>query len=147
MPSSGVHERGLPETDEPLGRGRAELRDPEVVRVEARALVLGLGVVAEQHPDRRVDHLRDHAVGVLVRETRDGIPAAAPQLLESLAAVEPHLFGRTARRGDEPERHQALAVVDEHDVAEYVVVVQARRAVAERGIDAVEVGARRLRHV
>ena len=131
MPSSGVRTAVCPSPIEAVGRGRAELGDPVVVRVEARVLVVDVGVVAEHHADRRVDDLGGDAVGVLVGEARDRIPTAAPEVVEALVDVEAHLFGRPAGGGDEPERHEALAVVDQHHVAEHVVVVQARRAVAD----------------
>ena len=70
---------------------------------------------------------------------RLGIPAAAVQVLEPLVDVEADLLGGPARRGDEPERHERLPVVDEHHVAEHVVVLEARRAVAVRRVDVVEV--------
>ena len=143
-PVLGRAHRGLAESDQPLGRERAELGDPLVVRAEAGGLVVAVGVVAEDHPDRRVHHLCAHAVDVLVREARFGIPTAAVQLVEGVAAVEPDLLGRSTGRGDEPHRHERLAVVHEHDVAERLVVLEARRAVAVRGIDAVDVRARRL---
>ena len=139
----GAH-RGLPESDQPIGRERAELGDPLVVRTEARGLVVAVGVVAQDHPDRRVHHFRAHTVDVLVREARFGVPAAAVQLVERVPAVEPDLLGRSTGRGDEPHRHERLTVVHEHDVAERLVMLEARRAVAVRGVDAIDVGAGRL---
>ena len=139
----GAH-RGLPEANEPVGCVRAELGDPLVVRVEARLLVVPVRVVAQDHADRRVDDLGGHAVAVLVVEPRLGIPAAAVQVLEPFVDVEADLLGRPPGCRDEPERHERVPVVDEHHVAQDVVMLEARRAVAVRGIDVVEVARRRL---
>ena len=137
-------QRGLAHADEAIGRRRAELGDPMVVRVEARVLVVDVGVVAEQHAHRRIDHLGRDAVEILVGEAGDRVPAAAPEILEALAGVEADLFGRAAGRGDQPERHEALAPVDQHHVAEGLVVVHAGRPIPELRIDAVDVGAGRF---
>ena len=74
-PVLGRAQRGLAHADEPVRRGRAELGDPLVVRVEARVLVVDVGVVAQHHADRRVDDLGGDAVGVLVGEARDRDPS------------------------------------------------------------------------
>ena len=109
MPSSGVRIAVWPMPISRSGAVRAELGDPLVVRVEARVLVVAVGVVAEDHADRRVDDLGDHAVGVLVVQAGLGIPAAAVQVLEPLVDVEADLLGRPTRGGDEPERRRASA--------------------------------------
>ena len=97
MPSSGVRIAVCPMPISRSGAVRAELGDPLVVRVEARVLVVDVGVVAQHHADRRVDDLGGDAVEVLVGEARHRIPAAAPQVLEALAGVEADLFGRAGR--------------------------------------------------
>src|SRR2546425_4953325 len=55
-----------------------------------RSLVVQVRVATEHEPDRRVEHLGAHAVAVLVREARLGIPAAPVPLLEASHRSEEH---------------------------------------------------------
>ena len=76
MPFLRRAQRGLAEADRAAsGAYVAELGDPPVVRLEARVLVVDVGVVAQQHADRRVDDLGRDAVAVLVAEPRAPDPS------------------------------------------------------------------------
>src|SRR5690242_6212704 len=74
---------GLSDAEEAVRMRAAVLRDPAVVRVAAGLLVVEVAVVADRHPDRRVENLGVDAVPFLIGEPRLGIPAAAMELLEA----------------------------------------------------------------
>src|SRR6185436_11579140 len=84
------------------------------------------------------------AVEILIGESRHRVPSAAPQLVETLPGVEAYFLGGPARRRDEPVGHEGLAAVDQHDVAECLVVVHSGCTIAVLRIDAVDVGTRGL---
>ncbi len=97
MPSSTLRSAVWPIADEPVGRHALELGEPQVVRVEAGLLVVGVGVVAEQHPDRRVQHLDRDAVAILLDEARLRVPTARVQLVPADVQVRADLLaGRPA---------------------------------------------------
>src|SRR5215831_7100037 len=124
--------------------GRAVLGDPPVVRVEARFLVVEVLVVAELHPDGRVQHLGRDPVASLIGEAGLGIPAAPVQVLESHASDADLLRG-LARRGHQPHRYGRLHPRDHEEITDLVAhELEARGVVAVLGVDAVDVGVGRL---
>ena len=135
--------RGLPDADEPVGVRRAVLRDPAVVGVEARVLVVEVRVIAEHHPDGRIEDLRADPVHVLLAEPRLGIEAARVHVLHP-GAEHPELLGGLARGGDEPHRDGLVHAVDDEEVAALGVAHDVGRPVAKAPVDAVDVRARRL---
>jgi hypothetical protein len=121
----------------------AVLGDPQVVGVEARLLVLEVGVVAEHHADGRIEDLGAHTVAVLVGQAGIGIPPALVHVLE--AGVEHRqLLGSLAGGGDQAHRDGALQALDHEQVAAGGVAHHARRPVAEPRVDPLEVRVRRL---
>src|SRR5437016_656234 len=74
------------------------------------------------------------------------IPSAAMQLLEP-GAAQTELLGRLAGGGHEAHRHRLLHPVDDEDVAHLGMALHARRLVAPRRIDVIDVGIGRLRDV
>ena len=95
MPSSTDRIAVCPMPSSRSGCAAQILGDPAVVGLEARVLVVEVGVVAEQHADRRVDHLGAHAVAVLVGRgaprdpTRRGAAPSnrAPNIVSSSAGL------------------------------------------------------------
>src|SRR5439155_1981057 len=79
----GCANGGLADNEEAVGVRAAVLGEAAVIGVHARLLVVQVRVATEHEPDRRVEHLGAHAVAVLVREARLGIPAAPVPLLEA----------------------------------------------------------------
>ena len=142
-PALGGPHRGLPEPDEAVGVGLAELDQPPVVRLHARLLEIEVGDVANLHADRRIQHLRGDSVPVLSLDAGVRLPAAAVELLE-LRAPRGELLGGLARRGDEGEGDALLAPLDTEHVAPLLVVHHDRRAVAELRVDATDVAVGRL---
>ena len=138
----GAH-RGLAEPDQAVRRMGAVGLEPAVVGVEAGLLVVEVGMVADQHADRRIDDLGGHAVLVLVGKPRRGIPAAAVQVLEFRAPYA-DVLGRHAGGGDQAHRHRRLHAVDEVDVAHAFLVDDVRRLLAPRRVDVVDVAVGRL---
>ena len=143
MPSSGERIAVWPTPSSRCGRDRAELGDPAVVGLEARLLEVAVAVVAEHHPDGRVDHLGGHAVGGLVGEAGRRVPAATVEVLEPVAGL-PDLLGRLAGGGRGAEHDRALEAVDHEHVAELAGVDEPGRPVPPGRVDVVDVRARRL---
>ncbi len=135
--------RGLPDAQEPVGVRGAVLGDPQVVGVEARLLVVEVGVVADHHADGRVDHLGADAVARLVREPGLGVPAAAVQVLEA-GPEHGELRRRLTRRGDEPHRDGLVEAVDDEEIAALGVVHESGSPVPEARVDPGGVGVGRL---
>ena len=123
--------------------GVAELREPQVVGVEAGLLVVEVGMIAEHHADGRIDDFRRDAVALLVGHARLGIPSAAMQVLE-LDAEHGELLGALAGGGGQADRDRAAHPVDHEDVAEFFVAYHPRRDVFELVIDPIDVSAGRL---
>src|ERR1700687_2436758 len=88
----------------------AVLADPQVVRVEAGLLVIEVAMVAEDHPDRRVDDLGGDAVAILVGHARVGIPTTAMHLL-ALCANRLELLGVLAGGGSERDVNRAREIL------------------------------------
>ena len=121
-------------------RGRvAEARQPSVVRLEARPLVVGVGVVAQHHPHGRVDDLRGHAVAILILEPRGRIPPTAVHLLEADAG-DADLLGGLAGGGDETHRYRSTHPFDREAVAYPFDEDHPWRTITERRVDEVDVG-------
>ena len=99
--------------------------------MEARLLVVGVGVVAQKHPDRRVQHLGCHAILVLLDQPRPGVMAARVQALPTHVVRDVEVVRRLPGGGQEPQRHTRSAVVDIHHRAELLVGHPHRGAVAE----------------
>jgi hypothetical protein len=135
--------RGLPDAEQALGRERAVLGDPAVVGLEARVLVVGVAVVAQDHADGGIDDLGGHAVTQLIGEARRGIPAAAVEIGEVIA-LHADLVRCFAGGGRGADVDGVLEPVDDEHVAVGSGVDHARCAVEERLVDVVDVGAGRL---
>src|SRR5581483_9506062 len=140
----GRAHRRLPGAEKPVRMGRAVLRHPAVVGVEAGLLVVEVLVVAELHADRRVDDLGGDAVAFLVGEAGLRVPAAAVQVLE-LHAHHADLLRGLAGGGHQAHGDGRLHAVDDEEVADVLAAVDhLGRLVAPRRVDVVDVGARRL---
>jgi len=138
--------RGLADAEQAFGVRGAVAGEPAVVRVAAGLLVVEVAVVADRHPDRRVDHLGGDAVAGLVGDARFGVPAAAVEVLEA-RAHQADLLRRLAGSRDDAEGDRRLHPFDHEDVAHALDVLDVRRAVAELRVDVVDEGVRRLGHV
>ena len=125
----------LPQPDQPVRCMPRIGGDPAVVGVETGLLVVPVGVVAQQHPDRWVEDLGTHAVAVLLVEAHDRVPAAGVQLVPPDVDMGADHRGVAARGGDHPVGHPAAPVVDDHHRAHRVVVGGDGRPVAVRRID------------
>ena len=135
--------RGLPDADEAVGVRSAVLRDPAVIGVEACVLVVEIRVIAEHHPDGRIEDLGADPVHVLLAEPRLGIEAARVHVLHP-GAEHPELLGGLAGGGDEPHRDGLVHSVDDEEVAALGIAHDVGRPVAEAPVDAVDIRARRL---
>jgi hypothetical protein len=103
-------------------------------------------MVAQHHADRGVKQLGLDAVAVLVGEAGGRVPAAAMQLLE-FGAAHLQILGVLASGGDQPHGDRLVEAVDDEGVAELLGAHQMRRALAELGIDEVEIAVGRLGYV
>jgi hypothetical protein len=136
MPSSGDRIAVWPT---PIGVRGAVLPHPLVEGVHAGALVVEVGVVAEDHADRRVEDLAGDPVAVLVGEPRVRIEPAGVPVVE--AAAEPDVLRLLAGRGDEADREERVLHPRDHvSVADSVLVDDVRGAVAVRRVDVARVG-------
>ena len=75
MPSSTVRSAVWPAAEQAARVLGAVAGDPAVVGLEAGPLEVDVGVVADHHPDRRVDDLGRHAVADLVGDARRWRPS------------------------------------------------------------------------
>ena len=100
-------------------------------------------MVAEHHPDRRIQDLGRHAVTVLIGEPRVRIPAAAMEILEPRAEHREVLRALPGSR-DEPHGDRLVEAVDDEEVTALRIVHHVRRAVAKALVDPIDVGAGRL---
>ena len=132
-------QRGLTQPDEPRRVDALELGDPQVVRVEARLLVVGVGMVAQDHADRRIDHLGRDTVAVLFLQPLFGIPTTGMQLFPRHEDVRVDLVGGPAGRGHHAIGQSAATVVDRHRGAHRLVGDRDRCPITELGIDAIDV--------
>ena len=137
-------QRGLPQPDQPTRGVALELRDPQVVGVEARLLVVRVGMVAEQHPDRRVEHLDGHPVEVLLDQSGGRIPTAGVQLIPTHERERVDALRRASRGGDHPVRDPSQATVDLHDRTHRVVGECPWGPVPEVRIDSIDVAVTRF---
>jgi len=83
------------------------------------------------------------AVLVLVGQSALGIPATAVQILE-LGTPRADILRLDARGGDQAERHRRLQPLDDEGVADAILADHARRTLAKRRVDIVDVAVRRL---
>jgi hypothetical protein len=138
--------RRLARADEPVGMGGAVLGDPQVVGVEARLLEIDVGMVAEHHADRRVEHLGRDAVALLVREARRRVPAATVHVVKARAELR-QLLRRLARGGDQAHRDRLVDALDDEEIPALRIPDHVQRAVPEARLDPRRIGVRRLRDV
>ena len=103
-------------------------------------------MIAEQHPDRRINDLGGDAVAILIGHARIGIPAAAMHVLE-LHAGDREFLGRLARRREQSHRDRTLHAVDHEHVAHLGVTNHVRRAFAKLAVASINVGAGRFGNV
>ena len=134
---------GLAHADQALRIVRDVGLQPAIVGVEARLLVVEVGMIAEQHADAGIDHLGGNAVLVLVGEPLGRIPAAAMQIVEP-GAADADVLGVDAGRGDQAHRHRRLHALDDVDVAHPFLVDDMRRPLPPRRVDMVDIAVRRL---
>ncbi len=122
---------------------RAVLANPQGVLVEARLLVIEVTMVAEDHPDRRVNDLGGDAIAILIGHARVGIPSAAMHLLE-LCANRLELAGVFASRCRQRDVDRAWKILDQKNVAELLVMNHVRGGVFVLRVDPVHVGTGRF---
>ena len=135
MPSSTLRSAVCPSPISRSGAAETNWRDPLVVGVEAGLLVVDVGVVAQEHPDRRVEHLGLDAVAVLLGQPGHRIPAARVQLVPADIDVRADLVPAAAGGGHHAVRDHRAPVVDRHGRAHHVVRDRDRRPVAVGRID------------
>ena len=140
-------QRGLADAEQTIGGRRLELGHPEVVGVEARLLVVGVGMVAQQHADARVQDLGRHTIAILLTETCQRIPPPGVQLVPTDEIARVDLLPWPSRGGDHAVRHATAAVVDGHHRTHHVVGHRDGRAITEPRVDAIEIAVAGLGYV
>ena len=80
------------------GCGVAVLRDPQIVGVEARLLVVEVGMIAEDHADAGIDHFGGDAVAILIGHAARWDPIRRDAGLSNFAPIVPQLARHLCRR-------------------------------------------------